>query len=79
MLLADSTMNIYHNQRKPCTTMMVRPQPRLQGLRCRHSLRSDLRAPINIAVLQLREVARELHKLERKWWYDKGECGQNIK
>ena len=38
----------------------------------------DCRAPINIAVLELREVG-ELHKLERKWWYDKGECAKNVK
>lgn len=30
---------------------------------------------INLAVLILREKG-ELHKLEKKWWYDKGQCGQ---
>ena len=29
---------------------------------------------INLAVLSLREKG-ELQKLEKKWWYDKGQCG----
>ena len=35
-------------------------------LLCRHA--------INIGILELREVGM-LHKLEQRWWYDKGECG----
>jgi hypothetical protein len=32
------------------------------------------RSKLNIAVLELREKGF-LHKLEEKWWYSKGECG----
>ena len=32
------------------------------------------RQNINIAVLELAEIG-ELYKLEQKWWYDKGKCG----
>ena len=31
------------------------------------------RSRINVAVLQLLEK-EELQKLQKKWWYDKGEC-----
>ena len=31
---------------------------------------------ITLAVLSLREDG-ELQKLEKKWWYDKGQCEQN--
>ena len=34
------------------------------------------RESIGIAVLKLREDG-ELQKLHKKWWYDKGECGQD--
>ncbi len=30
---------------------------------------------ITLAVLELREIG-ELQKLEKKWWYDLGECGE---
>lgn len=30
---------------------------------------------VTLAVLELRENG-ELQKLEKKWWYDKGECGK---
>ena len=29
--------------------------------------------PVGLAVLQLKENG-ELAKLQKKWWYDKGEC-----
>uniref|UniRef100_A0AAQ4RCJ7 Glutamate receptor n=1 Tax=Gasterosteus aculeatus aculeatus TaxID=481459 RepID=A0AAQ4RCJ7_GASAC len=35
---------------------------------------SQLRTPVNLAVLKLSE-AGVLDKLKNKWWYDKGECG----
>jgi hypothetical protein len=35
---------------------------------------SNFRHNINIAVLELAEIG-ELYKLEQKWWYDKGKCG----
>ncbi|KAL5012176.1 hypothetical protein ScPMuIL_010727 [Solemya velum] len=31
---------------------------------------------LNIAVLQLREIG-ELHKLQQRWWYAKGQCGSS--
>ncbi|PVD34214.1 hypothetical protein C0Q70_05480 [Pomacea canaliculata] len=78
-----TTMNCYHNQRKPCTTVRSTATVSLLpeeyvSVKYLYDVLVCGRAPINIAVLQLREVG-ELHKLERKWWYDKGECGQNIK
>ena len=30
---------------------------------------------MTLAVLELREKG-ELQKLEKKWWYEKGECGK---
>ncbi|XP_076446345.1 glutamate receptor 2-like [Babylonia areolata] len=76
--LLDAAMNEYHNQRKPCNTLKAgrNLDDKGYGVATPHS--SDLRASINIAVLELREVG-ELHKLERKWWYDKGECAKNSK
>ncbi len=37
---------------------------------CKH-----FRDRVTLAVLELREVG-ELQKLEKKWWYDLGECGK---
>jgi len=31
------------------------------------------RVPVSLAVLELREDG-DLQKLQKKWWYDKGEC-----
>ncbi|KAL8603426.1 Glutamate receptor 4 [Nucella lapillus] len=76
--LLDAAMNEYHNQRKPCNTLKAGRNLDDKGYGVATTLGSDLRAPINIAVLELREVG-ELHKLERKWWYDKGECAKNSK
>ncbi|XP_076467660.1 glutamate receptor 2-like [Babylonia areolata] len=76
--LLDAAMNEYHNQRKPCNTLKAGRNLDDKGYGVATPQFSDLRAAINIAVLELREVG-ELHKLERKWWYDKGECAKNIK
>ncbi|XP_070196715.1 glutamate receptor 2-like [Littorina saxatilis] len=76
--LLDAAMNEYHNQRKPCNTMKAGRNLDDKGYGVATKLGSDLRAAINIAVLELREVG-ELHKMEQKWWYDKGECGKNVK
>ncbi|KAK7495272.1 hypothetical protein BaRGS_00013454, partial [Batillaria attramentaria] len=76
--LLDAAMNEYHNQRKPCNTLKAGRNLDDKGYGIATPLNSDLREQINIAVLELREVG-ELHKLERKWWYDKGECGCNVK
>lgn len=34
------------------------------------------REAISLAVLELRERG-DLQKLQKKWWYDKGECGHD--
>ena len=38
-----------------------------------HTVCRMYRSKINVAVLQLLE-REELQKLQKKWWYDKGEC-----
>ncbi|NP_001191540.1 glutamate receptor subunit protein GluR2 precursor [Aplysia californica] len=71
--LLDSSFNEYHNQRKPCNTMKVGRNLDVKGYGIATPLGSDLRASINIAVLELNEIG-ELLKLHQKWWYDKGQC-----
>ncbi|XP_014780672.1 glutamate receptor 2 isoform X2 [Octopus bimaculoides] len=71
----ESVMNDYFNQRKPCNTMKVGENLDSKGYGVATPMNSPLRMPINLAVLVLREKG-ELHKLEKKWWYDKGQCGQ---
>jgi hypothetical protein len=39
-------------------------------------IRSELRDPINLAVLQLREEGY-LDELKTKWWFDRSECGNS--
>ncbi|CAG5128437.1 unnamed protein product, partial [Candidula unifasciata] len=71
--LLDSTFNEYHNQRKPCNTMMVGRNLDVKGYGIATPRNSDLRAAINIAVLELNEVG-DLLRLYQKWWYEKGQC-----
>ncbi|CAL1535038.1 unnamed protein product [Lymnaea stagnalis] len=71
--LLDSSFNDYHNQRKPCNTMKVGRDLDVKGYGIATPRGSDLRAEINIVVLQLNEIG-ELLKLYQKWWYDKGQC-----
>ncbi|ESP00055.1 hypothetical protein LOTGIDRAFT_112937, partial [Lottia gigantea] len=72
--LLESTMNNYYNQREPCDTIRVGENLDNKGYGIATPVGYPHRDAINIAVLELREVG-ELHKLEQKWWYDKGECG----
>ncbi|KAK6173038.1 hypothetical protein SNE40_016574 [Patella caerulea] len=72
--LLESTMNNYYNQREPCDTIRVGDNLDNKGYGIATPVGYPHRDAINIAVLELREVG-ELHKLEQKWWYDKGECG----
>ncbi|KAK3581635.1 hypothetical protein CHS0354_014385, partial [Potamilus streckersoni] len=76
--LLESTWNIYWNQRKPCKTMKVGDNLDSKGYGIATVQGHFLRTPLNIAVLNLREIG-ELHKLEQKWWYAKGECGMDSK
>ncbi|KAL3879138.1 hypothetical protein ACJMK2_031449 [Sinanodonta woodiana] len=76
--LLESTWNIYWNQRKPCKTMKVGDNLDSKGYGIATAQGHFLRTPLNIAVLNLREIG-ELHKLEQKWWYAKGECGMDSK
>ncbi|KAI0212673.1 Glutamate receptor 4 [Lamellibrachia satsuma] len=75
--LLESTMNDYYNQQKPCNTMKVGGNLDSKGYGVATPLDSELREPISLAVLQLRESGY-LQKLHKKWWYDKGECGQEV-
>ncbi|KAG7283094.1 hypothetical protein CRUP_033040, partial [Coryphaenoides rupestris] len=72
--LLESTMNEYIEQRKPCDTMKVGGNLDSKGYGIATPKCSDLRIPVNLAVLKLNEQAI-LDKLKNKWWYDKGECG----
>nr|AWJ68208.1 putative ionotropic glutamate receptor kainate-like 9 [Hirudo verbana] len=71
--LMESTMNDYYNQRKPCNTMKVGGNLDSKGYGIGTYIGSDLRDKINVAVLQLLEQEK-LQKLQKKWWYDKGQC-----
>uniref|UniRef100_A0A3P9JI52 Glutamate receptor n=1 Tax=Oryzias latipes TaxID=8090 RepID=A0A3P9JI52_ORYLA len=72
--LLESTMNEYTEQRKPCDTMKVGGNLDSKGYGVATPKGSQLRTPVNLAVLKLSE-AGVLDKLKNKWWYDKGECG----
>uniref|UniRef100_A0A8C7ZC16 Glutamate receptor n=1 Tax=Oryzias sinensis TaxID=183150 RepID=A0A8C7ZC16_9TELE len=72
--LLESTMNEYTEQRKPCDTMKVGGNLDSKGYGIATPKGSQLRTPVNLAVLKLSE-AGVLDKLKNKWWYDKGECG----
>ncbi|CAH1778408.1 unnamed protein product [Owenia fusiformis] len=74
--LLESSMNDYHNQRKPCNTMIVGGNLDDKGYGIATPLNSNLREKISLAVLQLREKG-VLAKLQKKWWFDKGECGHS--
>nr|AWJ68200.1 putative ionotropic glutamate receptor kainate-like 3 [Hirudo verbana] len=71
--LLESTMNEYHNQRKPCNTMRVGDNLDSKGYGVATPIGHPLKMPVGLAVLQLKENG-ELAKLQKKWWYDKGEC-----
>lgn len=71
--LLDSSFNDYHNQRKPCNTMKVGRDLDVKGYGIATPRNSDLKAAINIGVLELNEIG-DLLKLYQKWWYDKGQC-----
>ncbi|XP_061103599.1 glutamate receptor 4 isoform X3 [Conger conger] len=72
--LLESTMNEYTEQRKPCDTMKVGGNLDSKGYGVATPKGSQLRTPVNLAVLKLSESG-VLDKLKNKWWYDKGECG----
>ncbi|XP_061189245.1 glutamate receptor 2-like [Saccostrea echinata] len=72
--LVESPKNDYQNQKKPCNTMKVGENLDHKGYGIATAPNSALRKDLNLVVLMLREEG-ELHKLQRKWWFDKGECG----
>lgn len=71
--LTESTQNEYTNQRLPCDTMKVGGNLDAKGYGIGTPMGSDLRDRITLAVLELTESG-ELDNLEKKWWYEKGEC-----
>nr|ARJ36889.1 glutamate receptor 2 [Hirudo verbana] len=73
--LTESTQNEYTNQRKPCDTMKVGGNLDAKGYGIGTPMGSDLRDRVTLAVLELIEKG-ELANLEKKWWYEKGECSQ---
>ncbi|XP_046575050.1 glutamate receptor-like isoform X1 [Haliotis rubra] len=72
--MLESSMNDFHSQQEPCDTMKVGVNLDNKGYGIATPIGYPLRDEINIAVLELREIG-ELHKLRKKWWYDKGKCG----
>ncbi|XP_076447090.1 glutamate receptor 2-like [Babylonia areolata] len=72
--LLESAMNNYHSQQKPCDVMRVGDNLDNKGYGIATRVNHPLKQNINIAVLELAEIG-ELYKLEQKWWYDKGKCG----
>ncbi|XP_041360322.1 glutamate receptor 3-like isoform X2 [Gigantopelta aegis] len=72
--MLESAMNDFHNQQEPCDTMKVGDNLDNKGYGIATRLLYPMRSQINIAVLELREIG-ELHKLQQKWWIDKGKCG----
>ncbi|XP_076468083.1 glutamate receptor 2-like [Babylonia areolata] len=72
--LLESAMNNFHSQQKPCDVMKVGDNLDNKGYGIATWRDHPLRHNINIAVLELAEIG-ELYKLEQKWWYDKGKCG----
>jgi hypothetical protein len=58
----------------PCDTIKVGSDLDSKGYGIATPFKSDLRDPVNLAVLQLREEGF-LDELKNTWWYDKGECG----
>ncbi|XP_076446346.1 glutamate receptor-like [Babylonia areolata] len=71
--LLESTTNDYYNQRKPCDTMMVGQNLNSNGFGIATPIGSDMKDPLNYAVLELREKGY-LAKWETVWWIQKGEC-----
>ena len=67
-------MNEYLNERYPCDTIKVGNELDSKGYGVVTPIRSELRDPINLAILQLREEGF-LDELKTRWWYDRSECG----
>ncbi|GMT18942.1 hypothetical protein PFISCL1PPCAC_10239, partial [Pristionchus fissidentatus] len=75
--LLEATANEYENTRRPCDTMKVGANLNSIGYGVATPFGSDLKDPINLAILALQERG-ELKKLENKWWYDRGQCDQGM-
>ena len=74
--MLESSLNEYLNERDQCDTMKVGGDLDSKGYGIATPIRSELRDPINLAVLQLREEGF-LDELKTKWWYDRSECGNS--
>ena len=74
--LLESSVNEYLNERKDCDTMKVGENLDSKGYGIATPIRSDLKDPINLAILQLREEGF-LDELKSRWWYDRSECGSS--
>ncbi|KAL8593377.1 hypothetical protein ACOMHN_065983 [Nucella lapillus] len=72
--LIESSMNNYYNNRKPCDTVRVGGDLNLEGFGVATPHGSNLKEIISYATLKMKEDGT-LHRLETKWWYEKGECG----
>ncbi len=71
--LLESSINEYLNEKKPCNTMKVGSNLDSKGYGVGTPIGSDLKEPINLAVLQLKEDGY-LEELRKKWWFDTSEC-----
>ncbi|XP_012945039.1 glutamate receptor 1 [Aplysia californica] len=72
--IAESSVVDYVNNRMPCDTTSVGGALNNKGYGVATSRNSELRDPINVAVLKLKEEGR-LYTLHQEWWVEKGQCG----
>ena len=71
--ISESPIAKYVTQRKPCDLTTVREGFAQRGYGLALPVDSPYMALLNLALLDLIETG-ELVALERKWWYDMGEC-----
>ncbi|XP_072040413.1 glutamate receptor 2-like isoform X2 [Amphiura filiformis] len=74
VFLTESTTNEYISQQQPCDTMKVGSNldSKGYGIGVSRNL-PDFGDNLTLAILELREKGI-LAGLEKKWWYDKGQC-----
>ena len=76
--LLESSVNEYLNEKSPCDTIKVGQNLDSKGYGIASQIDSQLKEPINLAILQLKEEGF-LDELKTRWWYDRSECGNTGK
>jgi ionotropic glutamate receptor len=72
--ILESTHIDYVTQRMPCDLMTVGGQIYSRGFGLAMPVRSAVANSVSLALLEAREDGT-IQKLVRKWWFDRGECG----